>query len=1285
MAMAVKAKFAGKFVPCPQCREPVHVCRPETSTSGASPTPPLQQRRIKCDCPACRLLLVVKEKFAGLRVPCPRCHALVAVPREQPALRPQVGLARPPGPSLPAEPESPFDLEAMWQLASQVDRRAELDQLWSARRPSTSPSTGPAVVSPHDSEAAGPGDADFELGMAPSARESVGPPSWPPRMPPGTFQYPVLPIGPTATPLSESSVFQMPLWPQPVAAAPMRPPFPARGSGHSVPAMGAGSLAAPGAPSPVPPIPVNGVWPTSSTAPPTPLASAPPPSVERPAAPAAASEAAGANEHGQPSPASPSAGASSAGDGVVVACEQCRRSIKASRKLLGQKVKCPQCGTLVTVAEAPPADAPEAEPARSADPLPAPDIDLAEVVKASVEEPPPAVSEERRLQPTLRTSVFKRLVRKLEAAARPGAPRTVVEAAQEALQTLARSRDGRAAAAVVAVLPQLPLGLQAQALKQLGELGDATAFPAVAPFLASREEPLVRSAILGLGGLGDRRAAAALIALAVLQPQHRIRALEAVVKLGEAGLPALLKLLEQTSEKALQHAVIEALGRLRSPRGVPALAPFLSDSSVVMRRQAAEMLAQIGDAAAVAALQEALGDADEQVRRFAAEGMARHPDPRFAPALRPLLEDSSREVRLAALQALGACGDKRVVASLRPFLALDDEEFVMTAAEALGRLGDQESVSLLVERLEAIGDDVERQAATLRIVEALRRIGDERAALPLVNLLSHPSHRVRGRIAEALGRMKTDGVAPALHDLLRSDPQEEVQAAAARALGELGFPESKEVLVRVGLSERPSVRVQSLIALGRFQDPSLVPPVLELTTDPAPQVRYQAATLLGELGDRRAIPALEQLAGDAEELVRRAARRSLQQLGDTRSEAELQRAIGKAQRPRRPSATAGSAAGSSRPARARRFRFVDLVPSTLVGVLSLPAHLWGAVRASGLSALDRLPGGKTTLIAAGLLIAGGVYFFLQSSRGPVTYSSAPPRGYVAGLSATTDGRFIVAARTRGMIEIWDVSRQRVTDRATSVPSRWAAFHGDGTTILAADESRVQLIQVSSSGKVQSVQPLSGHSRPVVGLCRSQDGRYAATFDASGEVIRWNLATGEGQRLAAGTPLAAAALSPDGARLAGALSEAGAVVIWNMETGAEVVRCRLPKPEPISALAFSPQGDQLAAAVGTGASRLCLWAVDAPQNRPTLLESKLTLISSLVFRPDGRLVAADASAAEVWDLATASATTFNAGLSIHALATVGDDRLAVGDQEEPEILVLDFTGQRRDSLNETPRG
>lgn len=970
---------------------------------------------------------------------------------------------------------------------------------------------------------------------------------------------------------------------------------------------------------------------------------------------------------------------------MLVECEQCRRSIKASRKLLGQKVKCPQCGRLVAVAEASPAGTPDAEPAPPADSLPVPDIDLAEIVKASVAEPPPPLSEERRLQPVLRASVLKRLVRKLEAATRPEAPRTVVEAALEALQALVQSRDGRVAAAVVAILPNLPLGLRTQALKQLGELGDPTAFPAVATSLTCSEEPLVRSAILALGGLGDRRAVAPLIAMAVQQPQQRIRALEAVVKIGEAGLPALLALLEQTSEAALQHAVIEALGRMKSPRGISAVAAFLSDPSVVLRRHAAEMLAQIGDAAAVGALREALTDADEHVRRHAAEGIARHPDPRFAAVLRPLLEDPCREVRLAALQALGACGDKRVVEALRPFLALDDEEFVMTAAEALGRLGDQDSVSLLVERLEAIGHDVERQAAVLRIVEALRRIGDDRAALPLVNLLSHPSSRVRGRIAEALGRMKTDGVAAALHDLLRSDPNEEVQAAAARALGELGFPESKDVLVRFGLSERPSVRVQSLIALGRFKDPSLLTPVLELTSDPVAQVRYQVAALLGDLGERSAIPALEQLAGDGEEMVRRAARRSLQQLGDGRSEAELQRAIRKHKHSRRSSAPAVPPGGTSRPSRrGRRFSLVDLVPSTLVGVLSLPAHWWGAVRTSGVGTLDRLPGGMKTMIAAGLLVAGGVYFLMQASQGPVTYSSAPPRGYVAGLSATTDGRLIAAARTRGMIEIWDVSRQCVTDRATNVPSRWAAFHGDGTSILAADESRLQLIQVSSSGKVQSVQILSGHSRPVVGLCRSQDGRYAATLDASGEVIRWNLANGAGERLATGTALAAVALSPDGARLAGALSDAGTVVIWELNGGRELARLRTPQPEPISALAFSPQGDRLAAAVGKRDCRLCFWSLDSPQTRPHLLESKLTLISSLVFRPDGCLIAADASAAEVWNLDQSTATTIKAGLSIHALATVGADRLAVGDQEEPEILVLDATGQHRDSLNETPR-
>jgi HEAT repeat protein len=968
---------------------------------------------------------------------------------------------------------------------------------------------------------------------------------------------------------------------------------------------------------------------------------------------------------------------------ISVKCPKCSRSIKAALHLAGQTVRCPKCAERVSI------PVPDLQDRRSASTgVPAESherIDLHELIATAINEPAPPLPADRQFGSVLGARKLRKLAATVAAGRATDAGPRAVEAASAAINELCESRDAKAVETLAAEFVELPLGLKSHALKQLGVLGDSAALPMVLPLLASPEEPLLRGAILCLGTLGDRRAVKPLLGAATSTPQHRVRAIDAVVRIGDSAVPVLLGLLDSEVDLGIKHAALEVLGRTKHAKAIPAIASFLRHSAVTLRRLAAELLSQFDDLRAMSQLAAVFDDSDEQLRLAAVRGAARTPDPGFAQRLMPRLNDESREVRLAAIQALGACGDKRSLDGLRPHLQSDDDEFVDAAAEALSRLGDAESVEQLTDRLQAVGGDPEQQPIALRLIDSLRRIGDPRAAVALVDLLSSPSPRIRARIAEALGHLQDPALRPALEDLLRSDPMDEVRASAARALATIGDAQATRTLVDVGLADVPAVRVQSLIALGSYVQQLQLDDLSHLAADPNPQARYQVATLLGEIGNREAIPVLTPLAFDSEEMVQRAARKSLQTLGDTRTEKQLRKAFGK--RPPTPSNSAASLSTvAPRRNTKRRFTALSLVPNVVLGAVLVPMDWLRSLRAPNLESVDSLPGGKGSIIAAGLTIAGAVFFFVQPSGGIVTHSSAPPRGNVATLATAQNGQFIVAGRTMRMIEIWNAGDKQLVERIVNTPSQWLACSPDGSTVLSADATSVSRIRLTPTGQVDSQEPLSNLNGSLQLFAASDDGRFAAAVNSNRELLRWPLNAGPPVRvplppLGANVRPTALALSPDG-QLAAVAGSDGHLAVWNCETSQLIDETSMIKLT-ISALTFSADGHQLAAAAGDQGSQLCLWRTDNLQTRPEIVKTTVRKTDRLQFRVDGRLIGTSGNRADIWDLATGQSTPLTTAVTIDAIALLSDDRMAIGDDEERPILIYDQKGTEPVQLDEAP--
>ncbi len=112
------------------------------------------------------------------------------------------------------------------------------------------------------------------------------------------------------------------------------------------------------------------------------------------------------------------------------------------------------------------------------------------------------------------------------------------------------------------------------------------------------------------------------------------------------------------------------------------------------------------------------------------------------------------------------------------------------------------------------------------------------------------------------------------------DKEPKVRASAARALGEIGDPQSVQPLIKA-LSDRNSgVRGLAATALGRIGDPQAVQPLIRALEDNIDGVRLSAAEALGKIGDPQAVQSLTKALEDENESVRRYAAGALRRIGD---------------------------------------------------------------------------------------------------------------------------------------------------------------------------------------------------------------------------------------------------------------------------------------------------------------------------------------------------------------------------------------------------------------------
>ena len=211
--------------------------------------------------------------------------------------------------------------------------------------------------------------------------------------------------------------------------------------------------------------------------------------------------------------------------------------------------------------------------------------------------------------------------------------------------------------------------------------------------------------------------------------------------------------------------------------------------------------------------------------------------------------------------------------------------------------------------------------------------------------------------------------------------------------------------------------------------------------------------------------------------------------------------------------------------------------------------------------------------------------------------------------------------------------------------------------------------------------LRGHGGPVRALAISPDGQTALTGSFDSTAIRWSLARNAAEqvlRFHADAVNAVVLLRDGRAATAGA---DGRIAIWTAGK-AEPDAVLEGHTAPIAALAVSPDGATLASASWDQTVRLWPLAGGAPR----VLEGHSQNVNGVAFAPDGRTLVSVSydQSVRIWPLSGPSAATVVAMPSpLNAVAIGGDGEIAAGGADG-RVYFLTGNGARAGEVAAGPR-
>ena len=179
----------------------------------------------------------------------------------------------------------------------------------------------------------------------------------------------------------------------------------------------------------------------------------------------------------------------------------------------------------------------------------------------------------------------------------------------------------------------------------------------------------------------------------------------------------------------------------------------------------------------------------------------------------------------------------------------------------------------------------------LRGVNQLRQLEPAIAYKLIQSAIGDKNVRVRYAAVSQMSTLGTQNLSNALEvllDSLRNDPEPDVKAAAADALGGLKLTEALEDLQQLyNNTSEWLIQLSIVAALGEMGDPKAFPILEKALNSEHELIQTMAIGALGELGDKRAIPLLLPYVSNADWQVRYRVAQALVRLGGEQAEVAL--------------------------------------------------------------------------------------------------------------------------------------------------------------------------------------------------------------------------------------------------------------------------------------------------------------------------------------------------------------------------------------------------------------
>ena len=415
--------------------------------------------------------------------------------------------------------------------------------------------------------------------------------------------------------------------------------------------------------------------------------------------------------------------------------------------------------------------------------------------------------------------------------------------------------------------------------RALGILRNRTAVQPLLKLYMADPEPQVRAgALLGLGGTCDPQVIDALLAgIMEKNPLIRAAAARAMAHVSESYNWAA-KPVDPNGDPAVLAELAEALKQQTQYNQVVAvLRAGLKDTDAGVRISAASALLSFGDRSGAAFFPAGLQHADPDIRQAALNGLSSYVpapgQPSVVDALLAFLHhEKTPELRRAGIKLLARGQDPRIARVMFPLLSDADADVRAAAVQVLGSIGGDGVLGALSKAVKDPDKEVRRFA-----LRGLGELGDARAVPALIALLETIDADLRYAVITSLGQMGDKRALDALLAIKHLGPDERVSWMLA--LQHFDDPRIVPPMLEALNSDDAHIKQQALQKLQQLPlegNPDYVAPLVALMKDPDAYVRHTAVGLLQDLsGDPRADEALIEALQDADGHVRRYALQGL--------------------------------------------------------------------------------------------------------------------------------------------------------------------------------------------------------------------------------------------------------------------------------------------------------------------------------------------------------------------------------------------------------------------------